>query len=140
MKFLIITAVSAITSISIIKLLKTSMLNRSWSYPLLLSLFPIFYIIFALSINDKSIMKNELLAGLLFFAIAAIYIRYREPWTETLLAMGFILHAVYDVMHDLLFTNMGVPLWWPEFCGTVDLFIGLYLLFIMKQKQLSTIK
>jgi len=139
-KFFIITSISALTSFLIIKALKTSMFRRSWSYPLLLASFPLFYMFFALWINDKTELKNEFFGGLLFFIIATIYVRYRKPWVEPLLIAGFFLHAAYDIFHDVFFINMGVPLWWPEFCGTVDLFIGLYLLFLYKQKKVRCLE
>jgi len=116
------------------------MFNRSWSYPLLLASFPLFYMFFALWINDKTVLKNEFFAGLLFFAIAIIYVRHRKPWVELLLVSGFFLHAIYNVTHDLFFINMGVPLWWPEFSGTVSLFIGSYLLFLTKKNKSLLIK
>lgn len=112
------------------------MFNRSWSYPLLLVSFPLFYAFFALWVNDKSVMKNELLAGVIFFAIAIIYVKYRKPWADYLLVSGFFLHALYDITHDLFFINFGVPTGWVEFCGTVDLFVGCYLLFLLKRKSL----
>jgi hypothetical protein len=45
-----------------------------------------------------------------------------------MLALGYIAHGVYDVIHHQLFINSGAPLWWPEFCGTVDILIGVYLI------------
>ncbi len=47
-----------------------------------------------------------------------------------LLATGYILHAGYDVIHNSLFINPGTPVWWPEFCGPVDVVIGAYLLYL----------
>jgi len=116
------------------------MFHRSWSYPLLLTSFPLFYMFFALWINDKTVLKNEFFAAMIFFGIAIIYVRYRKPWVEYLLVIGFFLHAVYDVTHELFFINMGAPIWWPEFCGTVNLFIGSYLLFLVKKNKSLQIK
>jgi len=132
-KFFLITFISAITSFTIIQLLKTTMFNRSWAYPLLLAAFPMMYMFFALWINDKSVLKNEFIVGVLFFSISLIYIRYRKLWVEYLLAVGFLLHTLYGITHDWFFINMGVPIWWSEFSGTVSVFIGFYLLFLLKK-------
>ncbi len=122
------------TSMVIIRILKINMFNRSWSYPLLLVSFPFFYLLFAIWVNDKTVLKNEFFAGVIFFGIAATYVWYRKPWAGYLLVGGFLLHAVYDVTHDLFFLNFGVPTSWPEFCGTVNLFIGCYLWYLLRQR------
>jgi len=115
------------------------MAGRDWAYPVLLASFPFYYFVFALWINDKDALKNEFIAALLFFAIVAVYLRYRFRWTEYLLISGFILHAIYDVSHDLFFINMGVPSWWGMFCGLVDLFIAVYLIFHLKKHNSLTL-
>ena len=135
MKYVFLISFSAIIAAVIIRMLKTSMLNRSWSYPLLLASLPGFYLIFAMWVNDKSSLKNEFVVGLLFFAIAIFYVRYRKRWAEYLLATGFILHSLYDISHDWFFINMGIPEGWPVFCATVNLFIGSYLLFLLKNNK-----
>jgi len=129
MKFLFLLIIGGATSLAIIRLLKTSMMDRVWAYPLLLASFPVFYMLFALWINDKSAMKTEFQVGLIFFILIAVYLRYRAVWSEYLLAAGFLAHGLYDITHDLFFLNRGVPIWWPEFCGTIDLFIGLFLIY-----------
>lgn len=126
---------SAAASIAIIQTLKTSMFNRSWSYPLLLVVFPLCYVLFAVWVNDKTMMKNEMFAGVIFFSIAILYVKYKKLWVERLLIGGFFLHAFYDISHDLFFINFGVPTGWAEFCGTVNLFIGCYLIFLLKQNK-----
>lgn len=75
-------------------------------------------------------LPNELLYGGVFFLIALCSKRLASSAWLALLAAGYLLHGVYDVIHDGLFINGGVPLWWPEFCGTVDIVIGLYLLWL----------
>lgn len=111
------------------------MAGRDWAYPALLASFPFFYFIFALWINDKDVLKNEFIAGLLFFAIVVVYLRFRRIWVEYLLIAGFFLHAAYDLGHDVFFINMGVPDWWGFFCAMVDVLIGLYLVIHIKKHQ-----
>ena len=116
------------------------MAGREWVYPALLASFPFFYFIFALWINDKTALKNEFIAALLFFAIVAVYLRYRSFWTEYLLIAGFFLHGVYDLSHDMFFINSGVPEWWGIFCALVDVFIAAYLfIHLRKHKTLVNV-
>lgn len=140
MKYLILFIVSFVTTFSLIRFIKHNMEGRDWAYPALLASFPFFYFIFALWVNDKDALKNEFLVALVFFAIVALYLRYRSMWTEYLLIAGFFLHAFYDLGHEMLFTNMGVPTWWGMFCGLVDFFIGVYLILHIKKHQSLVIK
>jgi hypothetical protein len=65
-----------------------------------------------------------------FFIIAIASLKFSDFYKFTLLAFGYVLHGVYDVIHNSIFTNVGTPTWWPEFCGVVDITIGLYLLIL----------
>ncbi|MBX3379000.1 MAG: hypothetical protein KF805_02810 [Phycisphaeraceae bacterium] len=46
---------------------------------------------------------------------------------EWLLAVGFLLHAVWDWVHHALERRWVGP-WWPPFCAVFDLIFGVYLL------------
>jgi hypothetical protein len=107
---------------------RTKLEKSKWVYPLLLSTFPIYYCVFAVYGSDYTALQSELFAGVLFFALC--YWAYRLSSFNALfvLAIGYIGHAIYDLGHNALFVNSGAPLWWPEFCGSVDMLIGIYLL------------
>ncbi len=51
------------------------------------------------------------------------------------------MHAIYDYYHDDLFINPGTPTWWPEFCGSIDIIIGVYIIYLAlmleKRKSIS---
>lgn len=134
LKFLFLFFVSFITSFFLIRFIKHNMRGRDWAYPALLASFPFFYFLFALWINDKNALKNEFIAAVVFFIIVGLYFRYRTLWAEYLLIAGFFLHGIYDLSHDMFFINMGVPSWWGVFCGLIDVFIGLYLIFHLKKQ------
>lgn len=101
-----------------------------WSYPLLLASFPAWYWAFALLAADPGALAVEVLAGLAFIGIAQVAASWRSFATLLLLAFGYVAHAVYDVVHDRLVSNAGVPAWWPEFCGAVDLVLGVYIVML----------
>ena len=103
--------------------------NKAWAYPLILSLYPVIYFCFALYANDNEALFNELIFAIPIFFICIISAIKNIKYSAFILAVGYIGHAIYDIIHHQLFINSGTPLWWPEFCGTVDLIIGIYLIF-----------
>jgi hypothetical protein len=44
-----------------------------------------------------------------------------------LVAAAIAGHGVFDLFHHSLIENAGVPVWWPGFCATVDLILGIWL-------------
>ena len=116
-------------SIFIIWRFKTSHLeNSKFTYSLLLITFPFYYFVFAVYGNNYEVIPFEFLGGLSFFFIALLALKFNEFYKFSLLSFGYILHGVYDITHNAFFINLGTPLWWPEFCGVIDLILGLYLL------------
>ena len=94
--------------------------NKPWAYPLVLSLYPLFYFGFAIYANDQAALIQEIVYALPIFLICIITAFKNIKYSALLLAFGYIAHGVYDVFHHLLFINAGMPIWWPEFCGTVE--------------------
>ena len=122
----------------VIRLKKTKLEKKKWGYPVLLSTFPVYYWVFAIYGSDYGALSNELVVSLGFLTIAYVAYKLSNAIGLLLLATGYIAHAGYDVIHNSLFYNSGTPLWWPEFCGAVDVLIGLYLVFLafsMKKKS-----
>ncbi len=109
---------------------KTALEKRKWAYPLLLGTFPMYYWVFAVYGSDYRALLNELITGAVFISIAYGAYKINSVGAVRLLSIGYIGHAIYDAVHNSLFVNSGAPLWWPEFCGAVDVLIGIYL-FIM---------
>ena len=106
---------------------KTRLESSQYAYSILLFTFPFYYFVFAIYGKDYAALPSEFIGGLLFFIIAISTIKINYFYKFILLAIGYILHGVYDVIHNLFFVNAGTPIWWPEFCGVIDLTIGLYL-------------
>lgn len=102
--------------------------NKPWAYPMVLSLYPMFYFGFAIYANDYPALIQELIYATPIFLICIIASFKNIKYSAIILAVGYIAHGVYDAIHHQLFINSGMPIWWPEFCGTVDILIGLYLL------------
>ncbi len=114
----------------VIRFRKTRLEKKKWVYPVFLATFPVYYWVFAVYGSDYAALTNELAIGVGFLAVAYAAYRLHSFIGLLLLAAGYIMHAGYDVVHNSFFQNAGTPLWWPEFCGAVDMLIGLYLVFL----------
>jgi len=124
----------------VILLRKVNLEKSSYAYPTFLATFPVYYCVFALYASDYGALTDELTVGLGFLALAYVAYKLSSIVGLLLLATGYIAHAIYDVVHNSIFYNAGTPLWWPEFCGAVDAFIGLYLIYLaltIKQKKIA---
>lgn len=109
---------------------KTRLERTKWAYPLLLASFPVYYFVFAVYAQDYKALAYEVIFGAFF--ILAAYLGYKANRKLSLLVVGvfYLLHAAYDLFHDYSFVNTGTPTWWPEFCGSIDLILGFYLIFL----------
>lgn len=114
----------------IIRFRKTRLEKTKWAYPLLLASFPVYYFVFAMYGNDLVALGKELLAGSIFFLLAFIAYKSQHKLSVLIVAAGSILHAVYGAYHDIFFINSGTPGWWLEFCGSIDLILGMYLIYL----------
>lgn len=83
-----------------------------------------YYVLFAF-IAQQAILP-EAIAASLFSAIAVLG-AYR--WMP-LIGIGILLHGVFDLIHPFIIDNPGVPLWWPAFCGGVDIVLGAWVIYI----------
>ena len=110
---------------------KTKLEKRRWAYPAFLATFPVYYWVFAMYAADYKALINEIGIGLAFFLTAYMAYRLNSVIGLTVLTAGYILHAGYDVIHNSLFINAGTPVWWPDFCGSIDGLIGVYLLYLV---------
>ncbi|KFL37342.1 hypothetical protein N788_10100 [Arenimonas donghaensis DSM 18148 = HO3-R19] len=104
--------------------------DSRWAYPALLATFPVYYWAFALLGASLHALPAEILAGMAFIAIAHVAAWRKNRGTQVALAIGYLAHGVYDIFHDHWVSNAGVPSWWPEFCGSVDLLVGAYLMLL----------
>lgn len=117
-----------VSVIIIARFKKTRLESNRFSYALLLFTFPFYYFIFSVYGNDYDALQLEFLGAIVFFIIAVLSLKVDVFYSYNLLAIGYVLHGVYDMTHSLFFINVSVPVWWPEFCGVIDIILGLYLI------------
>jgi hypothetical protein len=124
-------ATGVVIAVVVVLLFKAWGLEEAkWAYPVLLAEFPVNYWVFAIYASDSAALLKEFLVGLAFLAVAYSAYKSKSLVTLLLLAAGYVMHAVYDFCHNLLFVNAGTPTWWPEFCASVDVLIGVYIAYM----------
>jgi hypothetical protein len=104
--------------------------KTQWAYPVLLAEFPVNYWAFAIYGSDPAALREEVVVGLIFLSIAYVAYRFKSFAALLFLAFGYVMHAAYDFSHDFFFVNAGAPRWWPEFCASVDILIGVYIAYL----------
>ncbi|MFF5343995.1 hypothetical protein ACFY4H_25320 [Streptomyces althioticus] len=101
-----------------------------WLFAATVILLPLVYAAFALVNGDPSTALLELLVGLPFVVGGITGLLFRRHATVLLVGGLWVIHAVFDGAHDLLYANPAVPRWYPTLCAAIDLTIGIYLLWV----------
>jgi hypothetical protein len=98
--------------------------DRSF-YPTVLIVIASYYSLFAvMGAPYSAALAIEIAAGLVF-AVLAFFGFKRSMW---LAAAGIAGHGFFDFfVHHGLVSNPGMPVWWPGFCGTIDIVLGAWL-------------
>jgi hypothetical protein len=89
-------------------------------YPTVLIVVASYYALFAVIGASKGALETKSAVGAGFLALALLGFK-RSMW---LVAAAIAGHGLFDMIHNLLIENPGVPVWWPAFCATVDLILG----------------
>ncbi len=91
-------------------------------YPTVLIVIASYYSLFAvMGASRHSTLEIEIAVGLVFSVFALLGFK-KSMW---LAAAGIVGHGLFDFfVHHKLVTNPGMPVWWPGFCGTIDIVIG----------------
>ena len=97
--------------------------DRSF-YSTILVIIASYYVLFAVLGGSRQALGWELVIGVVFSAVAII----GALLLPALVGIGIIAHGLFDLVHDVLITNSGVPTWWPSFCGSIDVLLGLWVL------------
>jgi len=85
-------------------------------YPVILIVIASYEPLFAVMASAWAALGRELLIFAVFTAIAVTGFRRSLKFV----AFGLVLHGVFDLVHDEIVINPGVPGWWPAFCASYD--------------------
>jgi hypothetical protein len=89
-------------------------------YPITLIVIASYYVLFA-TMGGAQALPGELIAAIVFLVIAIIGFRTSLWWV----AIGIAGHGVFDwVVHPRVISNPGMPVFWPAFCGSIDVALG----------------
>ena len=95
--------------------------DRSF-YPTVLIVIGFLYVLFGAIDGRMSVVLTELVFALVFSSIAV----FGYSKSCRIVGFGIAAHGVFDFVHALLIEDAGVPIWWPGFCGAIDIMLGLY--------------
>lgn len=105
-----------------------SVRGEKWVYELGLLSLPGFYFAFALNTGNVDIGLAELMWGLPFIVGSGIgLVLLSRPLARLIIGFLWLAHGSFDLVHERLIVNPGMPVWWPIFCVTFDIVVGLYL-------------
>ena len=103
--------------------------DRSF-YSTILIIIASYYLLFAVLGNSSHALMWEL-AVAVAFSIVAIVGAFFLP---ELVGAGIMAHGIFDFVHDTLIENPGVPSWWPAFCGSIDVVLGLWVIILTRSR------
>jgi hypothetical protein len=91
-------------------------------YPVALIVIASYYGLFAAMAGAQSAYRPEAIIFAVFAALAVVGFR-ACLWV---VVAGLLGHGALDSVRSFLVMNPGVPRWWPGFCASTDIAIGLY--------------
>ena len=100
-------------------------------YPTVAAVVGTYYLLFAVMVNAMQALVLESLVACVFFALAVVGFK-KSLWLIVAALWG---HTAFDAVHHLVIENPGLPIWWPGFCGSIDLFFGGYLALLLRRRS-----
>ena len=103
--------------------------DRSF-YSTVLVIIASYYVLFAILGGSGHALVWELVVAVGFSAVAIIGALY----LPMLVGIGITAHGLFDLVHHVLIEDPGVPTWWPSFCGSIDVALGLWVVTITRSR------
>ena len=107
--------------------------GQHWVYAIGLLTLPSLYASFALHAGEQAVGVKEMIYGIPFLIGGLVFAFASVRHSATVVGALWILHGLYDLAHGQLFTNPGVPAWYPVFCFLVDVVVGAYVLWLSRR-------
>ena len=107
--------------------------GERWLYSIGLLVLPGLYAFFALRAGEPAVGMKEMLYGVPFVVAGLVFALVSVRKSAVVVGVFWLLHGLYDLVHSQLFTNIGVPGWYPVFCFVVDVVVGSYLLWLSRR-------
>jgi len=118
---------------AIVALGRLSGLDRDRAmYPVALIVIAAYYVLFA-TMGGAQALPSELIAATVFIVIAIVGFRTNLWWA----AAGITGHGLFDfVVHPQLIVNPGMPVFWPAFCGSIDVALGVLMALLLIRRAI----
>ena len=115
-------------ALAIVALGRLSGLDRDRAlYPVTLIVIASYYVLFA-TMGGADALPGELIAAAVFVVVAIFGFRTTLWWA----AAGIAGHGIFDwFVHPRLIANPGMPAFWPAFCGSIDVALGVLLALLL---------
>jgi hypothetical protein len=101
-------------------------------YPITLIVIAAYYVLFA-TMGGAQALPAELIAATLFTVVAIVGFRTSLWWV----AAGIAGHGLFDwFVHPRLISNPGMPEFWPGFCGSIDVALGVLVAILLLRRAI----
>lgn len=104
--------------------------DRSF-YSTVLIIIASYYVLFAVLDGSGHALIWELVIAVAFSTVAIT----GALFLPTLVGTGIVAHGLFDIVHDVLIENSGVPAWWPSFCASVDVLLGIWVIILTRTRN-----
>jgi hypothetical protein len=123
--------VAVVLALLIVAVTRVSGMDRDRAlYPVALIVIGSYYVLFATMGGSTPSIITETIGAMVFLAIAVIGFRV-NLW---IVALAIVGHGLFDFfVHPHLVTNPGMPAWWPAFCGTIDVALGILIAILLSR-------
>jgi hypothetical protein len=123
--------VAIVLAVLIVVVTRLAGLDRDRAlYPVALIVIGSYYVLFAAMGGSTPSIVTETIGAIAFLVIAVIGFRI-NLWIVALAIAG---HGLFDFfVHPHLVTNPGMPAWWPAFCGTIDVALGVLVAILLNR-------
>jgi hypothetical protein len=85
-----------------------------------------YYVLFAVVGGSSHALIGELVIAVVFSTVAIL----GALFFPTVVGIGILAHGLFDLAHDSIIENPGVPAWWPAFCASIDVLLGLWVIIL----------
>jgi hypothetical protein len=123
--------VGVLLAIAIAALAKFTRFDEDRSfYSTVLVIIASYYVLFAVLDGSSHALVWELVFAVAFSIVAII----GALFLPTLVGIGILAHGLFDLVHNVIIENSGVPTWWPTFCGSLDVLLGLWVIILTRSR------
>jgi len=128
--------IGVVLALGIVVLGRLSGLDRDRAlYPVALIVIAAYYVLFA-TMGGAQALASELIAATVFSVVAIVGFRTSLWWV----AAGITGHGVFDwVVHPRLIANPGMPVFWPAFCGSIDVALGILIAILLLRRAIPAL-